>query len=58
MPNLGEDEATIVGQVTLLLHTLHPQVAAPQLMLPTKTDSDNVKPGGLDEATLTAKVVP
>lgn len=46
MPNLGEDEATIVAQV-----------AAPQLILPTKTDSDNVKPGGLDEATLTAKGV-
>jgi len=41
IPNLGEDEATILGQVT-----------APQLILPTKTDSDNVQPGGLDETIL------
>merc|ERR1719474_1291603 len=41
IPNLGEDEATILGQVT-----------APQLIMPTKTDSDNVQPGGLDETIL------
>lgn len=33
------------------------QVEAPQLLLPTMSDSDNVKPGGLTETVLTEKVV-
>ena len=32
------------------------QVEVPQLMLPTGTDSANVKPGGLNENILTEKV--
>lgn len=46
IPNLGEDEADILGQVE-----------APQLILPTMTDSDNVKPGGLAETILAEKGV-
>merc|ERR550525_735785 len=46
IPNLGEDEADILGQVE-----------APQLILPTMTDSDNVKPGGLAETVLAEKGV-
>jgi len=46
IPQLGEDEADILGQVE-----------APQLFLPTMTDSDNVKPGGLSETVLAEKVV-
>lgn len=44
IPDLGEDEASILGQVE-----------APQLILPTRTDSNNVQPGGLDENTLNKK---
>ena len=33
------------------------KVEAPQLFLPTMTDSDNVKPGGLSETALAEKVV-
>jgi len=44
IPQLGEDEAEILGQVE-----------APQLFLPTMTDSDNVKPGGLGETVLAGK---
>lgn len=44
IPQLGEDEADILGQVE-----------APQLFLPTMTDSDNVKPGGLSETVLAEK---
>jgi len=44
IPDLGEDEASILGQVE-----------APQLILPTRTDSSNVQPGGLDENTLKEK---
>jgi len=44
IPNLGEDEADILGQVE-----------APQLILPTMTDSDNVMPGGLAETVLAEK---
>jgi len=44
IPQMGEDEAEILGQVE-----------APQLFLPTMTDSDNVKPGGLGETVLAEK---
>jgi len=44
IPDLGEDEASILGQV-----------GAPQLIMPTRTDSNNVQPGGLDENTLKEK---
>jgi len=46
IPQMGEDEADILGQVD-----------APQLFLPTMTDSDNVKPGGLSETVLAEKGV-
>jgi len=44
IPDLGEDEAVILGQV-----------GAPQMIMPTRTDSNNVQPGGLDENTLKEK---
>jgi len=46
IPQLGEDETEILEQVI-----------APQLLLPTMSDSDNVKPGGLTETILTEKGV-
>ena len=66
IPNLGEDEATILGQVNIINPGLGiqvniwetiSQVTAPQLILPTKTDSDNVQPGGLDETILREQVI-
>ena len=64
IPNLGEDEATILGQVNILytglgikVDIINSQVTAPQLILPTKTDSDNVQPGGLDETILREQVI-
>ena len=32
------------------------KVEAPQMIMPTRTDSNNVQPGGLDETTLKEKV--
>ena len=60
--NLGEDEAKILGQVHFSFKHWaffsNPfQVEAPQLMLPTMSDSANVKFGGLDENTLEEKVI-
>jgi len=46
IPQLGEDETEILEQVE-----------APQLLLPTMSDSDNVKPGGLTETVLIEKGV-